>query len=258
MSEVKQKNPVKNKLIRRILFKYSLLLALVLELILIIFFILSVSYVFFGLSIISAIILSLLCGIYDGKYIFSNYTNLDYVKGVLQYFSEEKMGFFAYSESLIWFSGIVQYSYRQKKDDYNDYDQLINALHRILRNENGLCYAIHYQNEFMILAGQLLNEMHSTQNYNKRIDDFLIQTQKYPIHHHKKTWFKKSAFLEKSTFKTLMVYVVIIIMHIGGCLLLGNATVPFNNYEFWGNVCLAIPSDILLILVFKGWVKEKE
>lgn len=160
----------------------------------------------------------------------------EYIKEYLSIFANNKMGYIRYSEYIFWFSREIRFLYLQK----GFYDKFISDLYRGLRcNDNGVNIAGIHKDSFTQLCKEIL-ENPEIDIYNKfcKMEDEEKQMGKWSI-------------LSKD--KSMLCYCAIIIMHMVGCMCIGG-----KLGEVLGNMLLALPADILLILIYKGYVRDRE
>lgn len=152
-----------------------------------------------------------------------------------------------YTETITWFSRIVHSSYLQKVDTQNNFTEIINKLHLILRpeNNNRLCIALKHKKSFIKLSHDLLNAPDDMKRLDANIETIKNEEP------------EKYKFIESFLDRNILLYLSLFPIHIFVCLLLSKTeSSSFNVITFIGNLTLYIPADILAILVYIGFIKE--
>ena len=202
-------------------------------------------FVIFIIMFIVAIILNI---IYEKKYVLPPINNKEDLKNYIQYFSTSKISDLEYTESITWFSRLIHNSYLQTRDIDDDFTSIINTLHLILRPQNntGLCIAINHKDAFIKLSKDLYKSFDS-KTLISNIETLQNQTpQKY-------------RFIHLTLDKNILIYLLFFPVHILGCFLLTkDSDNTFKTNVFIGNLLLYIPSDILILLIYIGVVKNTQ
>ena len=150
-----------------------------------------------------------------------------------------------YTEAITWFSHLVKEAYIKpnqcKSDEFNEY---INSLYLVLRpNDIGLCEAAKRKSSFVVLCTKAINE----ENIAEDISSF------------KNTPTEKYHYINFIHDKNIIIYALFLPIHTFACFLITKGTCStFNAFTFFGNLLLYIPTDILAILVYKGFLKNTQ
>jgi hypothetical protein len=197
-------------------------------------------YIFFILLFIVDMLLSY---IYYKKMTLPDLETYDILKKYLEYFSSSIFSDLEYTESITWFSRLVQTSFRKKEEANNDIlNNTVHKLYLVLRpNSQNLCDALKRKSAFSNLATKLLN--------NEDISEDIANFKNIDIESYK--YF--SLILDKN----ILIYTLVLSIHIFACFLLTKGSCSqFNPNFFFGNLLLYGPADLLAILVYKGIVKS--
>jgi hypothetical protein len=189
------------------------------------------------------IINALLSYIYYKKLTLPELETYDILKKYLEYFSASNFSDLEYTESITWFSRLVQTSFRKKEEASDDILNIaVHELYLVLRpNSHNQCDALMRKSAFANLATKLLKgeDIHNDIDKFKNID---IESYKY-----------FNLILDKN----ILIYILVFSIHIFACFLLTKGSCSqFNFSFFFGNLFLYIPADLLAILVYKGIVKS--
>ena len=158
----------------------------------------------------------------------------------LNYFSSDTIKDLEYTEAITWFSELVRSAYKTKDGTFDQQlTDIINKLYYILRpNDHNISDALSRKSGFIKLTKQVIDGEDITESIRAFRD---LKVEKYTY----------------TPDKNMFIYIVFIIIHIFGCFLLTKSeNSPFNIYSFLGNVCMYIPADIAVILVYKGILKS--
>lgn len=182
--------------------------------------------------------------VFDKINIYSNILKKDIIDEYLHFLGSNHMSDIKYSEVITWFSRWNHNSYLQKNNYEQESNNIILKLELLLRpNEKGLCKAYYHKNIFKELCKEIYNKS-DTDKVNAIINlaEELENTppEKYKLF---------SLVLDHN----ILTYFIIICVHIVASVLVSD----FCIKDFMGNLLFYLPSDILIILVYKGIVREK-
>lgn len=214
----------------------------------------AIKYTLFIIFFIIFLPAIMLLYVYINKTPLPDVSSIDRIKEYLDYFRNTNIKPLEYGDTIIWFSRLVRFQFLQKREENNEeveeYTELINDLHRILRpDKHGLCVAYYHQRSFAKLSGNIVEAI-SNENIHDRI--YYIR---YEIDQILSEEEEKSLKLNKD--KNMIYYSVLIVANIVGCLLLaGVLTKDFSASTFLGNIFLYIPTDIGLIIAYKDIIKK--
>lgn len=165
----------------------------------------------------------------------------EFIEEYLSIFVNSKMGYIRYSEYIFWFSREICSIHL-----HNDFgEEYIHSLYHGLRcNDKGVNIAGLHKDSFISLCKNILG---NPEIGNKNIYIYKsfcsMEKEKKQIGE----WFVIALDQNK------LYYYLIIIAHIAGCLFIGG-----RLWEIIGNLLLALPGDVLMILIYKGYVRERE
>ena len=154
--------------------------------------------------------------------------------------SNSKMGCIRYSEYIFWLSREIRFIHL-----HNDFgEEYIHSLYHGLRcNEKGVNIAGVHKDSFISLCKNIL-ENPQIGDMNTYIDESFRSMEKE----------KKQTGIRIPHDRNMFLYLIIVIFHFVGCVCVSWG----NLRDFGGNLFLAIPSDVLAILIYKGYVRERE
>lgn len=171
----------------------------------------------------------------------------EFIIGYLEYFKDDNFNKFKYIESLRWFSKSIHEIYLCKSEENQGVLNLVNLLHRVVKpKKHNFCTATHQRYEFRKLCEKILK------NPNKEsFDDeqeLVNKIEKGNIN--SLTTFE---FIKCMLFETPFIYFLQLILTTVGCVFLAAG----NKNQFIGNILIAIPSNVMLILGYFNILKDK-
>ena len=196
------------------------------------------SYLFLIVSVIWAFA-------FDKIDIYFDYSKNMIVEKYISFFAENEISNIKYSEVIAWFSRWNNKYYKSKIDEEQDVDKLIARLELILRPyDNGLCLASYHKKDFLKLCAEwkdstLKDKLDNIYSISKEMES------KTP---------EKYRVFTLSLDHNILIYLSVIALHIMASILISDG----NVRNTIANILFYIPSDILLILVYKGFIREKE
>ncbi len=248
---------IKKTVQKRFCLKYATLVFMILTSILFIFFyivadfypgrknyIVILTFVMFGGLIASIVLLIVYLRKYERNLLIEklgkNHKEEDvreFINEYLQIFVENKMGYIRYSEYIFWFSREIRFIYLQK--DF--YDERIPSLYYGLRyNGRGVNIASTHKDSFINLCKTILDSHEKTDIYNMFCS---MEKEKKQL----------GKWIVIAPNKSILVYCTIMVTHSIGCVLISE-----SGWDFIGNLCLSLPTDVLLILIYLGYVQDRE
>ena len=216
------------------------------------------SYLIFIIMVVLALILVALFLKYKGLRL-PQIDNKQDLYTYLEFFRSEKLKDYKYTEYITWFSWLLkdtfhseEYYFEQNETD--DLDSLLSKIYSFtLRNENpdSLSYAAYRREAFNELSEKIINNTYKNEDFT----DF----------------YKKEKTTESFKFKIvfekeILIYVAVFILHIVADFFLSienkqfdvkTLTDNFNWNSFIGNFLLTVPTDIVAIGVYRGFIKDK-
>lgn len=254
---------VKAAINRKLRFRYSSLITLLISyFIMVVLLILNIlmmslpysntiNVIFFTCFVIIFLLSILLLFVSKKRSPLPTITSIDEMKGYLEYFKNSQMKPFIYGDVIIWFSQVVHSEFIKKEDsdaEVKDYILLIKHLHQVLRPEKyDLCLAFYHQKAFAELSSKIVEAI-SNSAIRDRIADIdaeIEQIQSNPPEEKHKP----------NKDKNMIYYISLITFHIIGCFLVAEIFTNFSLLIFFGNIFLYIPTDIGLIIIYKGIIK---
>lgn len=201
----------------------------------------------FIIFIVMFVITMILILIFEKVYALPPINNMQDLTIYLKYFSSSKISDLEYTETITWFSHKIHSTYIQKAETENTFTDTINKLYLILRPQNNdrLSIAFKHKKSFIKLSQELCN----SSDMIKILDDNI-----FTISNEKPEQYK---FIKITLDKNILFYLFLFLIHTFGCFLLVKS--ENNNFDitaFIANLCLCIPTDLLLILVYTGFIKE--
>lgn len=196
------------------------------------------SYLFLIVSVIWAFA-------FDKIDIYFDYSKNMIVEKYIAFFAESEISDIKYSEVIAWFSRWNNKYYKSKIDEDQDVDKLIVRLQLILRPyDNGLCLASYHKKDFLKLCAEwkdstLKDKLDNIYSISKEMEA------KTP---------EKNRVFALSADHNILIYLSVIALHIMASILISDG----KTKDFIANILFYIPNDILLILVYKGFIREKE
>lgn len=149
-----------------------------------------------------------------------------------------------YSEVIVWFSRWNNKYFKTRIEEKQEVDCLIDKLELILRPyDNGLCLASYHKEDFLKLCAEW-----ECSTLEEKIDNILSVSKKMETKPPEK-YVKFTLRLDRS----ILVYLAVMALHFMASILIGGG----NIVNSFANMLFYIPSDILLILVYKGFIREK-
>ncbi len=200
-------------------------------------------YLFFwGIFLVLSVILSILIILWNKTFSFDDDIKNESARtAIYSLFSEENLSDFSYYEYIIWLSwGVI------KEYNYGEFDEEINLL-KLYLDGNVKSKAYICKDDFKkvckILSG-LTDKRDRCDYLSRRLEE------KFNIS------FKNSKLLNLLKDKNIITYCVIILLHLIACFLPDE----INNFslEKIKNVLFYIPGDILVILIYKGFIQESD
>lgn len=250
---------VKVAINRKLRFRYSSLITLLISYFIAIFLLIlnifihfnTINVIFFTGFIIIFLLSIILLFVSKKKSPLPAITSIDEMKGYLEYFKNSKIKPFVYGDVIIWFSQVVHSEYIKKEDsdaEAKDYILIIKHLHQVLRLEkHDLCLAFYHQEAFAELSSKIVEAI-SNNTIQDRIADIDAEIRRMqnnpPEEKHK-----------PNKDKNMIYYISLITFHIIGCFFVAEIFTNFSLSIFLGNIFLYIPTDIGLIIIYKGIIK---
>lgn len=180
---------------------------------------------------------------YEGRILAESLAKQDingFIEEYLKIFADEKLSFWRYSEYVFWFSREIQFLYRHRET--ND---LVNNLYTGLRmNKAGTNIAGLHMNSFIQLCKDIIKEECLEEKKNVIIQGFedmqsmKKQTRKIPL---------------VVSNRHIICYFAVLTLNSIGCGLVADGC-----REILGNLLIVLPTDFLAILIYKGYIDEKE
>lgn len=248
-SEIKEKNFCR-KINKHFWHKYIILTMLISGIVfLIISYIISILHFNIGKYLLLYSFLYLLISmewayLYMQIDIYYNFSKNRVINEFILFFATSKVFGFKYLEIITWFSMYNHYYYLQRSNDEVAIDNLIAKLELLLRPSiNGLSLAHYNENDFKILCKKI-----NGKSIRKKVSIILQEEEKL-----------RSKIPERNKLfhlffdRNILIYLVIIGIHIFASVLVSEMVL----INFIGNLLFYLPSDILIILVYKGVVKDK-
>lgn len=182
--------------------------------------------------------------IFDRINIYTNLSKKEVLKQYISFFDKNKISNNKYIEIITWFSRWNHKYFRLKNDNEQEVDKFITKLELILRpNDNGLCLASRHKKTFLELCTKL--KKCETEEEIKEIENTANEMEKNQP--------EKYRIFSLGLDHNILIYLSIIVLHIVASMLISN-----DIKDFLGNILFYIPSDILVILVYKGIIRESE
>lgn len=245
-----EKEPDFNKRInKKFILKYVIMCMLIIGMILVISsYILAIKFIEMGFYLITGSFVFLFVTvewafIFDRINIYSDFSKDNIVKQYISFFAKKEMSSFKYLDIITWFSR-WNHKYFRSRDNNQEIDQLIIKLELCLRPcYNGLCLASRHKNVFLHLCDkikycQFEEQLKLIENVSREMEN--NPPEKYRIF---------SLGLERN----ILIYMSILILHVVASILIDGGI-----KNIIGNILFYIPSDVLVILVYKGIINEKE
>lgn len=210
-----------------------------------------VFFIWFIFQLAVAIILNIRL---ERKYALPVLDSEDIIYKYLCYFKKFKRDqqYLEYTEVITWFYRKVQAAYTEKKDTYTDTDKIINNLHSALRPQDNrtTCYAIRHMEGFKTIVNTIISDYEVSHKLKEltyeQIESFRSEKEEK---HFVVSWIHD---------KNILTYLLVLVVHIFGCFLLACSEEKILWLTFWGNICLCIPMDIVVILLYCGIVKDNK
>lgn len=239
------------KIINKFVMKYIILSMLIAGIMFIIIsYLISVFFQEIGKDMIIASVLFnfvfiLWTFIYERINVYYNISKDKIIEGFILCLLKDKISDIRYSEIIVWFSRWNHDNFKAKINDEKDADRLITKLELLLRpDEKGLCLAAYHKSDFLKLCSRLKNN--AFESNLKDIESTASEMEQKPC--------EKYRLLSLSLDSNILFYLSIIGIHfIAAALVSGK-----NACNAIGNLLFYLPSDLLLIFVYKGIIKERE
>lgn len=182
--------------------------------------------------------------LFDKLNIYTALSKYDILNQYILFFAKSKISNTKYIEIITWFSRWNHKNFRLKNDYEQEVDKVITKLELLLRpNDNGFCLASRHKNTFLKLCAKL--EKCETEEKMKEIENAVNEMEKNLP--------EKYRFFSLGLDHNILIYLSIIAFHISASILISD-----NIKNIIGNILFYIPSDILVILVYKGIINERE
>lgn len=182
--------------------------------------------------------------LFDKINIFADFSKDEIIEQYISFFARKKMSNIKFLEIITWFSRWNHKIFRTKSDDIQETDKLIIKLELLLRpNKNGLCLASFHKKVFLELCIKLKDN--ETREELKEIEHTAKKMEESPV--------EKYKIFSLSFDRNILFYLSIIALHIAASILISD-----DIKNVFGNILFYIPSDILLVLVYKGIISERE
>lgn len=182
--------------------------------------------------------------LFDKINIYADFSKDEIIEQYISFFARKKMSNIKFLEIITWFSRWNHKIFRTKSDDIQETDKLIIKLELLLRpNKNGLCLASFHKKVFLELCIKLKDN--ETREELKEIEHTAKKMEESPV--------EKYKIFSLSFDRNILFYLSIIALHIAASILISD-----DIKNVFGNILFYIPSDILLVLVYKGIISERE
>lgn len=182
--------------------------------------------------------------LFDKINIYADFSKDEIIKQYISFFARKKISNIKFLEIITWFSRWNHKIFRTKNDDIQETDKLIIKLELLLRpDKNGLCLASFHKKVFLELCIKLRNN--EIREELKEIENTAKNMEESPV--------EKYKIFSLSFDHNILFYLSIIALHIVASILLSD-----DFKYFLGNILFYIPSDILLVLVYKGIISERD
>lgn len=251
---IKRREEKENDFIKRInkhfLHKYIILIMIVFGILFIcISYIITSLYFDFGKYLFVYSILYFLISIewsylYMKIDIYFNMSKDNVINEFISFFANSDLSVLKYLEVITWFS-VYNHNYFLQTNNQEEIDELISKLELLLKpSRNGLCL-VYYHKEYFIDLCKKING----KNIQEKIVNIIqaeeqirnISPEKYKLFY---------IVLDHN----ILIYLIIIGIHVVASGLVSK----LEWMSFFGNFLFYLPNDILLILVHKGIVKNKQ
>lgn len=206
------------------------------------------SVFFFGIFIVQFLLVVVMNLLYEKKCSLPKIESIEILKAYLKYFSEEELSYLEFTETITWFYRMIHTSYVERKEKTEDFTLIMNQLHYIMRPENNStnCAVIKFPKGFADLTSQILYEIEQNPSGFSKRDFTSINLADNDTKYYLINWIHD---------KNIIIYALIIPVHIFGCILLASGS-AFSWKSFLGNLCLYIPADICVILLYNGIIRQ--
>lgn len=183
--------------------------------------------------------------IFERINLYTNFSKDKIVNGYISLFAKNKISNFKYVEIITWFSRWNHKNFLSKNNDEKEIDQLITKFELFFRPyDNGLCLAFYHKEEFLILC-----KAWEKCDFKGKLGE--IESTLREMENKAKEEYK---FFSLSLDHNILFYLSVIAMHIVASIL----TCDKNLENAMGNILFYIPNDILIILIYKGVIIERE
>lgn len=182
--------------------------------------------------------------LYLGINICYNMSKADVINEFILFFATNKMSGFKYFEIVTWFSRQNHYYFIHRSSEEQEIDNLIIKLELFLRpSVNGLCLACYHEKIFRDLCKKI-----NGIDIADKIDCILKEEEKV-----RGNVPERDKLFHVIFDHNILIYLVVIGIHIVASVLISKKEL----LTFIGNLLFYLPSDILIILLYKGIIKDR-
>ena len=167
--------------------------------------------------------------------------DMEVLRDYLEYFAHNNLSDFKYVTVVGSFSRLIKAAHNRKtSDEDSKFDELVSSLYMVLRSNDSdeRCVAAYHKKSFINLVNDMLDgtyryeQVLQMKNEPKDVDDSI----------------KGNIFKTLRKNISIEVFIIAVICHIAGCFMKGEGIMA--------QLLLALPPDVIMILVFLGIVKE--